>query len=360
MQRFYEIGGLKLDIQDMKHCKPPLKEYISEINFLLNEAVSDNDAEPLIYILDTVANSETHLWISLALSIAKLDLSQHDPKFVVKILSDPEWEKVVPFELTDFISAFLVDTIDPIAFNWFHSGSNWVSLGDITQAGVPDPEDLHIYWSLIGNMTKCGVPLDKAFEIAGEKTKHPWLVLVSHFVLEGTQINPKSLSEEIISRLRRLEDRISKTIGSDFRILRLDLTYLDVGLEVGDVPEALLRLAARHRTIHRVKNAYLSSKVRNFFMDFYMLYDMGLPILRILRILQGAHPNLRSEIDEICNNIECGYTLSEAVENSNGMNLGDGVIIQMLKAAEAHYAEYTGREKARDTFHLVLKSLCEL
>jgi type IV pilus assembly protein PilC len=83
--------------------------------------------------------------------------------------------------------------------------------------------------------------------------------------------------------------------------------------------------------IGKVRGKHLTAFTRQL----SILQDAGLPILRSLRILEGRPPadDLRTRLMDVCDEIESGATLSEAMSKSP--KTFNRLYVNMIKAGEA-------------------------
>ena len=81
----------------------------------------------------------------------------------------------------------------------------------------------------------------------------------------------------------------------------------------------------------------LDKVLTTFTRQLSILQDAGLPILRSLKILEGqcrGRRRLKNALIDVCDDIEAGSTLSEAMAKSTS-SVFDRLYVNMIKAGEA-------------------------
>ena len=121
--------------------------------------------------------------------------------------------------------------------------------------------------------------------------------------------------------------------------LSVDLNLIDVGEETGELDTCLQKLSRRYSK--NLPDGMFGLKpwnaeINEFLSSLATLQNAGLPILRSLKILgaQSSLSELANEIAVICEHIESGSTLSEAVEFVGGQ-IAHPMILALLRAGEA-------------------------
>ena len=95
------------------------------------------------------------------------------------------------------------------------------------------------------------------------------------------------------------------------------------------------KVTGQEETRLRHRRRQISKVLTTFTRQLSILQDAGLPILRSLRILEGQQKpgRLKNSLMDVCDEIEAGATLSEAMAKSP--KAFDRLYVNMIKAGEA-------------------------
>jgi hypothetical protein len=307
------------------------------------------------------------------------------PKFVAKLVAgmlrmevedSEEAETLLRLKpLLDFVGKFRDEVVAPQEMKFYHIGASWTSHQDILQASEPTDLEMSQFCGMLGLLVASGVPILEATRLTGETVRHPWLIMamksIDERVREGDAIASglKAAIEEFTwerfvylvqeakipapnceetpklggaYRVRKIERTMSVSdliIPDMLRYFRKFLNMVDMGEETGELDTVLYQLRDYHFERASGKRepspAAWSSEVRELLKELGHYQCAGLPILRSLRLIadSGRHHLLRAEVDHVCERIEGGDTLSEALANCGGQ-LSAPVLVAMIRAGE--------------------------
>lgn len=183
-----------------------------------------------------------------------------------------------------------------------------ITLKEVSNATPPSNKEIAQWLDLFSQGISNGVPiLDVLFELA-QATDNLLL---------------KILSIEIVEALYKGETCAIPVRDFLWVELNLEAFLIDVGEETGEL-DTVLALAAklrRGKTIASESCPLKGDKYLNTFYCLAILLDAGLPILRCLKILERDYlatgiakdKVIAMELNKVCDEIETGSTLSEAM-----------------------------------------------
>ncbi len=163
----------------------------------------------------------------------------------------------------------------------------------------------------------------------------PILSILSELAEKTNNLRLRALTIEIDANVR--EGECIGTTVYEFNWCKLPIVaqLIDLGEELGSLDETLATAAKLHRC--EFKHSEISpvqrSTYASMFFKFGILLETGLPILRILKLLQAeassadsisANLILGEDLLVVCDEIEVGSTLSKAFAVTG--NCGDAII----------------------------------
>lgn len=347
------VNGKEFTLTDMVRVyKIPDAVCLSDMRVQINMLRKISTPPPQVarQLSDYTASSYSdHSWLKLAYELAFLFFQQHDKEFLQKLLSTSEWNKPEFSELKQFLLSFFKDHIIPIQEGWVHSRSLWLTFQKVRFAQAPDNNLICKYWSLIGNLLKCGIDLSECYQLAGEACKHPWLVLISNVVGE---VNCRPY--DLLDKLRSFNDtyQIGSLLSFDLDFLILAGTECDK-IGVGTIqeaaqsvlpytpkPEHFLALRDRYQRLYKVKGRYLRRSLRNLISDYLMISEYCGDDSHTFTVLSenSAHEKFSDQLNRIKISLHNGKTLDESLLDLKlefpRHPLADPVIYKIFKAAE--------------------------
>lgn len=207
---------------------------------------------------------------------------------------------------------------------------------------VLPPSDPEFGWTLrnLADLNATGVPLDEACTCCAKMTEHPWLVMLLS-ILYAAQKSKDSRPEMWLAvylkrQIAEFEEHVARApnlTGYFHTFVHL----LDYAEGRGEVDTMLYRLgdAMEGQETPRQRLLRGQEELKSLLRYFAMLVDFGLPILPSLRLLR-QDPRwymFKAELDQTCNLIGHGSTLSEAFQNARG-RLSDPFVVTMVQAGE--------------------------
>lgn len=385
-QTVFQIGEARVEFEEVRKAKAPSETECAQCASVLEESV--DDGARLLTALG-VAAKDCHPWLAFSLFATNSWFTQrrgmrgirsgHFPEFVAKLVNDffpieAESDKAKVQPLLKFVETFRNTVVAAEEQKFYHLGASWTSHADILQATEPSDHEMAQMCNVLGILVSSGVPILEATRLTAETVTHPWLVMaiasMDIRVREGDSLAGGlkwSIEEFIWNRFaalaqeanipeRKPSERPAKC--GDFRIEKIERTMsvsdliipdmlryfrhflhvVDMGEETGELDTVLFRLRdhyLNHSTKQDTGKYPWSEEVSSLIRDFSHFQSAGLPILRSLRIMadSGHHHSLRVEIERICESIEAGCTLSEAMEECGGQLAGQ-VLVALIRAGE--------------------------
>lgn len=259
----------------------------------------------------------------------------------------------IPEGFIEFANRYLKARIEPLISNYFHLGTNWASHTAVCCANSPSSLEMAQAWKTLGVMIRSGIPILDSLKAVGESTKHPWILMIFDMAYQFT-ISSRDIKDTLASGIRNrllkfTQNRFNRMsnlskgsledcyLPNFLEFFNTDLNMLDVGEETGEIASSLITLASMHQTNASLSSTQpvLSLEMQNFLSRFSAFYKRGLPVLRALKILEKDPfcQSLRPQIKKICDEIECGNTLSEAFSQAGG-EFSNPILIEVIKASE--------------------------